>query len=139
MSKEKKQSGDVHLLETTPSSEKLLAESTRLKYSRDLTYFATWYRLTYGEKVSYPVSEASIYDFIVQHGLDGLPGEIDEQLVAMKVKRHPGLLRHRTILRKLSAIAVKHNDEGDPSPTSTSRICRACGWCPAAAPRCRAR
>lgn len=109
-------------LEVSPSSEQLLAENTRKWYQRDITYFSAWYRYTYEERVSYPIDVNVIYEFIVQHGLNGIPGVVEQKLIDHQLKSRTGVWRHRSILRRLSAIAAKHHDMDYDSPTSSPRV-----------------
>ena len=112
--------GKVIPLEVSTLSEQLLADRTRDEYRRDTVYFATWYAMTYHKKMNYPVSIEVVCEYVSQHGLTGLPDEIEKKLIELGIKKDGlPIWRHTTIQRRLASLAAIHNDQQVASPVAS--------------------
>lgn len=85
-------------------------------YRAALNYWAAWYALRYGRRMTLPLDVPAVVDFVTDHlehstaqGLrHNLPPAIDELLVAHGAKQRPGPLKLATVRHRLAVISEAH-------------------------------
>ncbi len=85
------------------------APNTLKAHQRDVENFWQWAEVSYGVMESYPVTVELIIQFITDH-LGGMKPDVDEQLVAMGVKK-PGPNKLSTIKRRLYSLSACKNSD----------------------------
>lgn len=93
----------------------LVAPNTARAYRSDLGYFWAWAELAARARRAYPVRPELVSAFVRQH-LEGLPDDVDEQLLAAGVKRKAGPLKVATVERRVAALRSHHRRQGLPEP-----------------------
>lgn len=90
--------------------------NTSRSYSSALRYWAAWHKVRYRDNLSFPVTEAIVIQFIVDHLLrqtkNGLkielPDDLDRVLVESKVKATLGALKITTISHRVAVLSSLH-------------------------------
>ncbi|MGH8109953.1 MAG: site-specific integrase [Arenimonas sp.] len=91
------------------------ANTTR-SYTSALRYWAAWYMARFGDVIGFPVAEAVVIQFIVDHiarktknGLTTeLPAEIDSLLVQACVKSKLGAMKLSTVTHRVAVLSSLH-------------------------------
>ncbi|TNC80132.1 MAG: hypothetical protein C9356_15855 [Oleiphilus sp.] len=99
-------------------------ETDRAK-AGDLEYFWAWVDLAYGQQESYPVDPSILLDFIASHLEGNFPDDIDNKLVAKKIKASLGPHKLSTIRRRISTLSWKHKElgfNGEKNPTMNAQV-----------------
>ena len=112
--------------------------NTRRAYAADLRFFAAWRDVSGFEDV-WPVPPEVMIRFVVEQ-VEGTSPTVEDAMVALGVKRAPGIQAWSTIGRRVAAIATAHRTKGLASPTAhptvmeivarAKRACVARGWSP---------
>lgn len=100
--------------------QEILAEAasanTTRSYTSALRYWAAWHKIRFSDRMSFPVREAVVIQFIVDHlarktkkGLViELPNEIDSELVRSGIKSALGPLKLSTITHRVAVLSSLH-------------------------------
>lgn len=100
-----------------------MPENTRRCYEAALRYFRAWAWYADDRMPELPFSAEYVELFVLQH-IEGLPQDLDMELVANKHKARMGKQSVATIHNKLKAISWAHRQLDLPDPTRTETIRR---------------
>jgi integrase len=101
------------------------ADNTVTSYRSALRYWCAWSLARSGTPLQLPVPTATVIQFIVDHtartGPDGslvqeLPSEVDQALVAGRLKGALGPLKLTTIKHRIAVLSVVHQRQKLPNP-----------------------
>lgn len=93
------------------------AANTTRSYASALRYWAGWHWARFGEGLAFPVSEATVIQFIVDHverrNAEGhlaweLPPETDQALVAARLKAEPGPWKLSSVRHRVAVLSTAH-------------------------------
>jgi integrase len=108
------------------------AANTVRSYRSALAYWAAWLRLRYGcglEDAALPVAVALqfVLDHLARPLGDGtwshlLPLDVDQALIAAKVKHRPGALAYNTVTHRLAVLGKWHRLHDWESPTEAAPL-----------------
>lgn len=93
------------------------AENTTRSYATALRYWAGWHVARYGIELAFPVAEATVLQFVVDHvrrrSTDGsltweLPASVDQALVAAGLKAKPGPWTLSTVRHRVAVLSTAH-------------------------------
>ena len=95
-------------------------ENTKRAYRSDIRYVQAWCRAS-GLGDTMPFSVEMMVRFVVDH-VDGLPEEVDEDLVREGVKRELGPHAVSTVERRVAAVSTAHQSSGLPNPCEDRQL-----------------
>jgi len=106
------------------------AANTARSYATALRYWAGWFQLRYGQRLPWPVPEATVLQFVVDHlarrGADGavweLPATLDATLVAAGLKQRPGPLALATLTHRVAVLSKAHALRGAANPCAAPAV-----------------
>lgn len=115
-------------LPTSDAVRELLAEAaaanTTRSYATALRYWAGWHQARFGIDLPFPVDEATVIQFVVDHlarrGADGLtwelPEGVDRQLQVAGLKSKPGPWKLSTVVHRVAVLSTAHRLKRLPNP-----------------------
>jgi integrase len=96
-----------------------MSKRTREGYKADMKYFWEWMKLSNpGESV---VTEEIVIKHIFHH-LEGMPKEIEKQLIAKNVKKDAGVHSFSHVKRRIVALSVFHKLNDLPNPCKSEKV-----------------
>jgi len=106
------------------------AANTARSYATALRYWGGWFQLRYGQRLPWPVPEATVLQFVVDHlarrGTDGpvweLPATLDATLVAARLKQRPGPFALATLTHRIAVLSKAHTLRGAPNPCAAPAV-----------------
>lgn len=106
------------------------SRNTLASYRSALRYWAAWFGLRYGVKITLPVPAPVVLQFIVDHaqrstdsGLrQELPASIDRVLVARGFKGKPGALALATLTHRIYVLSKAHHMRGLKNPCDDAKV-----------------
>ncbi len=91
-------------------------ENTERNYHSGIRYFWAWSWLMYGvTEASYPVSQAIIEQYVADH-LIAIDPHVDKALIALGVKKKPGLYKLAHVKTRLWALSRAHQEHCSDLP-----------------------
>lgn len=91
-------------------------ENTRRAYQSDMRYFWAWAAaIEWTDTAVYPVPVEKVIQFITDH-LEGMPPEVERQLVESGFKDKPGPHAINTVERRVSTLSAAHQAKNLPNP-----------------------
>jgi integrase len=106
------------------------SENTLASYRSAIQYWAAWHQLRLGQPFVLPVPVRTVLQFIadhVEHASDrgvahDLPPEVDDALVAARVKRWPGPFSLATVRHRLAVLSEAHETQALPNPCRSRAV-----------------
>jgi integrase len=106
------------------------SKNTLASYRSALRYWAAWFGLRYGVRISLPVPVAAIQQFVVDHAqrtTDAgmkyeLPPAIDQALVAQGFKAKAGPLALNTIVHRVAVLSKAHQLHESKNPCQDPKV-----------------
>lgn len=106
------------------------SENTLASYRAAIRYWGAWHDLRYGHALQLPVPVKVVLQFVTDHlehatdmgmGYD-LPAEVDQALVAARVKRALGPYKLATVQHRLAVLSEAHETKGLPNPCHSRAV-----------------
>jgi integrase len=119
---------DVLAASAAEAVREILAEAasanTTRSYASALRYWAAWFHGRFGQRLTLPVPDTAVVQFIVDHvarrsktGLAWeLPPALDAQLIGAALKQRPGALKLSTVVHRVAVLSAVHQLKGVPNP-----------------------
>jgi integrase len=106
------------------------SQNTLASYRSALRYWAAWFGLRYGQRITLPVPAAAVLQFVVDHaqrtsseGLrHELPAGIDRALVDGGFKGKPGALALNTVVHRVAVLSKAHQLRGLKNPCHDAKV-----------------
>ena len=126
---------DLLSTQTADAVREVIAEGTAANtvraYESAMRYWQNWHQLRFGSPLTFPVSEACVIQFLVDHLrrtnsrgelTSELPPEVDRQLVAAGLKGKPGALSMATVRHRISLLSKFHAMQRLESPCALPSV-----------------
>lgn len=107
------------------------SENTVASYQAGIRYWAAWHQLRFGQPLDVPVSTAAVVQFIVDHveirlapdqPSSFMPAQLDQALVALKVKGKLGPPTLATLLHRISVLSKLHSIREVENPCASAPV-----------------
>lgn len=106
------------------------SQNTLASYRSALRYWAAWFGVRYGQRITLPVPAAAVLQFVVDHaeritaeGLrNELPAGIDRALLEAGFKGKLGPLALNTVVHRVAVLSKAHQQRGLKNPCHDAKV-----------------